>query len=74
MDDLIKASNINGVHTMIINKIDVLEKLGQFNSIVGGSVVSHQSRNDMEKFIQDVIYKNCPTVREITFSVSPYDI
>ena len=74
MDDLIKASNINGVSTMIINKIDVLEKLGQFNSIIGGSVVSHESRNDMEKFIQDVIYKNCPTVREITFSVSPYDI
>ena len=74
MDDLIRASNINGVTTMIINKIDVLEKLGQFNSIVGGSVVSHQSRNEMEKFIQDVIYKNCPTVSEITFSVSPYDI
>ena len=74
MDDLIKASNINGVTTMIINKIDVLEKLGQFNSIVGGSVVLHQSRNEMEKFIQDVIYKNCPTVSEITFSVSPYDI
>jgi hypothetical protein len=59
---------------MIINKIDVLEKLGQFNSIVDGSVVSHQSRNDMEKFIQDMIYENCPTVSEITFSVSPYDI
>ena len=74
MDDLIKASNINGVTNMIINKIDVLEQVGEYKSIYGGEIVTHQNREDMEEYIKNIVYKNCVTVQDLMFSVSPFDI
>jgi adenylosuccinate synthase len=74
MDDMIKAANINGVTKLIVNKIDVLEQVGEFRSIFGGVETSHTDRSEMQTYINQNITKFCPTVQSITFSVSPFDI
>ena len=74
LDDLIKAININGVNKLIINKIDVLEEVGVFKTILGGKEFTHESKSEMEENISDIINMFCMSVENITFSTTPFDI
>lgn len=74
MDDLIKATNINGVTTMIINKLDVLEQLKVFKLVMFKQEYSFDSSEEFTEFITDNINLYCPTVKEVKFSVTPFDI
>ena len=74
LDDLIKAININGVNKLIINKIDVLEKVSIFKSIMGGHELTHNNREEMEEYIKDIIHLYCTSVTDVTFSTTPFDI
>jgi len=74
MDDMIKAIHINGVNKLIINKIDVLENVHIFKSIMGGKETTHDNREEMEEYIRDIVNLYCPSVENVTFSVSPFDI
>lgn len=74
MDDLIKATNINGVTTMIINKLDILEQLKVFKLVMFKTEYVFDSSDEFKEFIIDNIRLYCPTVKEIKFSVTPFDI
>ena len=74
INDLIKAININGVNKLIINKIDVLEEVGVFKSIIDGKEKTYLNSSDMEEHIRNVINSKCQCVEEITFSSTPYGI
>jgi adenylosuccinate synthase len=53
IQDLIKAANINGVTHLIINKIDVLEKVGVFKLVDHGKEYEFENSQDMSNYIDD---------------------
>ena len=62
-----RASNINGVQSLVINKMDILRELGQWTLRNGNVTVSFESEKDFKDYIVDQL----PNV-EIYFSGSPH--
>jgi adenylosuccinate synthase len=71
IDDIKKAININGVTNLIVNKIDVLNEVKKFNLIENNNLLSFNGQGLFKGFITQELLKECPTLREITFSDSP---
>lgn len=74
IDDLMKAININGVTDLIINKIDILDKVGVFKLIDGYEVKEFSNMEDFKEHIHSLIQIYCTTVEHINFSDTPFDI
>lgn len=74
IDDLIKAGNINGVTDLIINKIDVLNDLGEFNLYHNDELKTFGIQQEMMDYISTHIRKGCSYINNVVFSTSPYDI
>ena len=74
MNDLIKAMNINGVTNLIINKIDVMEKVKTFKLKENGNLLTFNDKRLFKGFIIQYLVKECSTLKEVTFSESPYEI
>jgi len=76
MSDMVKAININGVTDLIINKLDVLESIGKFNYYdeCDGNLNLMYISDFFQIYIKKVIKENCPSVQEIIFSRTPYEI
>ena len=70
LNDIIKASNINGVTHMVVNKLDVLEKVGTFKYIYDDVERTVVDKQFYKMSFENIIKKNCPTIREIIFSES----
>jgi len=74
MDTLIKGSNINGVTKLIINKIDVLEKINYYCLIYLNEEIIFDSKLEFKNFIYQKIVEECPLIQEVIFSYTPYEI
>lgn len=74
LDDVIKAANVNGVTDLVINKLDVLEKVGAFHYIYKGEECVLENSQDFIDFIDTVITQNCHSIVDIVWSRSPYEI
>jgi len=70
LDDVIKAANINGVTHMVVNKVDVLEKVGTFKVIHKGQEVNFVDKDFFKVFFDSAIKRYCPLIREVIFSES----
>ena len=70
LDDVIKAANINGVTHMVVNKVDVLEKVGEFKVIHKGKEVNFVDKDFFKVFFDSAIKRYCPLIREVIFSES----
>ena len=70
LDDVIKAANINGVTHMVVNKVDVLEKVGTFKVIHKGKEVNFVDKEFFKVFFDSAIKRYCPLIREVIFSES----
>ena len=70
MDNLIKAANINGVTNMIVNKVDVLEKVGTFKLEYDGITFDFKEKGKFKEWFNKIIRQNCPLVEQILFSES----
>jgi adenylosuccinate synthase len=74
VNDIIKACNINGVSDLIFNKLDVLETAGCLCYYYNGELLEVKDVKQFKLDIEDKIFQSCPTVTNITFSQSPFDI
>lgn len=74
LNDLAKAINLNGVTNLVINKIDVLDKVGVFKAIVNKNELSYGSLEEMEEGISDELTLITNNKFEIIFSKTPYNI
>lgn len=74
MDMLVKSIFINGVNILIFNKIDILEDIGVFKYIVNGKFIEPKNINDFETFVKYYISMKCPSIEDVYFSKSPYNI
>ena len=74
INDLIKSININGVTNLIINKIDVLEKINIYNFIFDGKIINQTDSIQMQRSIEEHIFKHSELKNGVIFSKTPYDI
>ena len=74
MDRLVKAILCNGVNILIVNKCDIIKKLGVFKVIYDKNVIEFISFEEMEKYIVDKLRKKIDTGLDIIFSYSPNSI
>jgi adenylosuccinate synthase len=56
-----KAININGVTNLVLNKVDVLEEVGQQKILVDEKVVNFDSMSLMKEFIKTNMKKGVIT-------------
>jgi adenylosuccinate synthase len=70
IDKLIKACNINGVTHLVVNKVDILQRIGEFSIIVNNLPYTINDVNFLKQYFNSVIKENCPLVQEIIFSYS----
>ena len=68
------ACNINGVTELIINKLDVLEQAGKLSYYLNNDLITTTSLDDFRQTIEFEIFSKCPSVSEVIFSVTPFDI
>lgn len=71
LDMLLEAINITGTTHVIINKCDIIEKLGIFKLFeCGNNLVNFESLQNMKNFIRVYIEDKCPLVQTVKFSHS----
>jgi adenylosuccinate synthase len=69
LDKLLKAIKLSGCSELIINKCDVLEKIGVFKIIHGNELLEFTSFSDMKKYVHNaVLYSNGVDVHDVQFS------
>jgi adenylosuccinate synthase len=71
---LIKAININGVTNLIINKLDVLNDVNRHSLYHNNQPIDFINDDGYIRYIKGIVNKQCPTVQNIKFSLTPYDI
>jgi len=74
LDDIIKAITINGVTDLVINKLDILEQVGEFKMYENHEILVFKTSEEFQTYIADKISTACSTIKRITFSTTPYDI
>jgi adenylosuccinate synthase len=73
-DNLEKAINVNGVTSLVFNKMDVLREIGIWGVRYHGEEKRFNSEDDMKRWIQSKVYANASFTRSapvIYFSESP---
>ena len=73
LDGVIKAININGVTDLIINKADVLEKVGTFKYAFNNTLIECESLLDFQDRVEEILNKNTEVIH-ITWSMTPNGI
>jgi adenylosuccinate synthase len=73
LDGVIKAININGVTDLIINKADILEKVGTFKYMRNGKLVECESLMDFQDRVEQILNKETEVIH-ITWSMTPNGI
>ena len=68
IDTIIKAANINGVTHLIVNKIDVLEKVGFYKFTYEGISLETTNKAKFIEWFTTLVRRNCPQIKNITFS------
>ncbi len=74
LDSLIKASIINGVTHLIINKLDVLEEIGVFKYYFNGKLIECSSSEEFCENINNQLVLSRSPIKTIEFSTSPYTV
>jgi len=70
LDSLIRSIRVNGVNKLIVNKCDILEKLGVFRLYHKGETKEFSSLTEMKEYMTSVISKDTDGV-DIVFSATP---
>lgn len=70
LDLLQKAGRVNGITKLVINKIDVLNRVGVWKVRNGSRITSFKSSKQMKVFIYKHLAPVCPLAKNIFFSES----
>jgi len=73
LDEFLKSARINGVTHAIINKIDILNTLGEYRFYRDGEL-KYLNETSFRTFIQELLKNTCPTVKHVKFSETPNGI
>lgn len=73
LDLLLKASRINGVTNLVVNKMDVLREVNSYNVIKSGETLECEDETDFKRMVMLSLFGDSPEL-EIKWSYSPKDI
>ena len=74
LDELIKASRINGASNIVMSKLDVLQEVQEWKLYKNGSLLDLKYEDKFKEFVKTNLLKNCQDLQEIVFSYSPSEI
>jgi adenylosuccinate synthase len=74
LDSLIKSCKINGVTNIVLNKIDVLEEVGEYHLYENGELISFEDSQKFQIYIEVALRKKINTHINIRWSRTPYGI
>ena len=78
LDRLVRAINMTGTSDLVISKCDILEEAGVFkinrSALNFKESIQFDSMENMKCFLKDFLLENCPSLKKIYFSSSPYEI
>ena len=74
LDSLIKSCKINGVTNIVLNKIDVLEEVGEYHLYENGELISFEDSQKFQIYIEVTLRKKINTHMSIRWSRTPYGI
>ena len=74
LDGVIKAININGVTELIINKLDVMDKVGVFKMVRNGKLVEFDTMDKFKAEVETTINLYTSSVQRIIWSTTPNGI
>jgi len=74
LDGVIKAININGVTELIINKLDIMEKVGVFKMVKNGNLAQYETMERFKAEVESTIYLHTTSVQRIIWSTTPNGI
>lgn len=73
LDELLKATKINGVTDVILNKLDILQQVNDFRFYQDGDL-KYLNQISFQFFIQELLKNTCQTVKTVKFSTTPNNI
>lgn len=74
LDSLIKSCKINGVTNIVLNKLDVLEEVGEYHLYEGGELTSFQDSQKFQIYIEVALRKKINTHMNIRWSRTAFGI
>lgn len=74
LDGVIKAININGVTKLVINKVDILEKVGTFKFVYQGTVHTSSTIDQFKKEVESILHMYTNSIQEMQWSGTPNGI
>jgi adenylosuccinate synthase len=74
LDSIKIAINVNGVTHIVINKLDVLESINTYHFIENNSLHLMATKEEFKNYIENNLKISCPSIKEVLFSETPYDI
>ena len=74
LDLLIKSCKINGVTNIVLNKLDVLEEVGEYHLYENGELISFEDSQKFQIYIEITLRKKINTHMNIRWSRTPYGI
>ena len=74
LDGVIKAVNINGVTDLIINKLDILEKVGVYKMVFNEKIVEFENVEKFKAEVEIKLHLCTTTIQKITWSTTPNGI
>jgi adenylosuccinate synthase len=73
--DLLKRSAIlNGITHLVVNKVDILERVDCWKAVRNGKLEDWQDKQSFIRNTSEVLMKEIKTLKNIIFSESPKDI
>lgn len=73
LNELLKATRINGVTDVVLNKLDILQQVNDFRFYRDGDL-KYLNETSFQFFIQELLKNTCQTVKTVKFSITPNNI
>lgn len=74
LEELIIAARINDVDTLILNKTDVLRKVGVWNVVKNDKVYHWHNEDSFKEHVSEILHSELPALKKLVFSDSPAKI
>jgi adenylosuccinate synthase len=73
LDEVVRATNVNGVTEIVINKIDVIEEVGVFKLFHNNNIKQFPTAAEFVAYVTEILYDKTD-IDSITWSRSPNEI
>lgn len=74
LDLLVRSAKLNGVTHVVVNKMDILDKVGVWKLTHKGKQLELEDKLNFKRYVTDTLMRETETVKNVFLSESPKDI